>query len=291
MMHFLAESTQHLRGLLIKREASIGSYRRAEYADGEWGYQLTEDVKRQDVMVVASVLPDPRSLFDMLSLFRLLRDNKARSVSLTIPYLGYARQDHAEMGETELGIMVSELIRNLNPAKVNVLAPHSPKIVEHLGPNTNPFTVTELFAKAYVDEGTVIDAVVAPDEGARERCEAFAGAFDPAPEVVHIDKMRPEPNVAIAQELHGDVEEKNVVIFDDIIDTGGTVREAVNTVLDAGAQSVRVAATHGVLSSGARSMLKHLPVDDVKVTNSLEQERVKHIQTLDVTPTILELTE
>ncbi len=287
MKWFLAPSTAHLRDTLVARGEVLGEYDAIRFADGEHGYRLTEEVDRQAVALLASVTPDPASLFDLLALFRLLVDNGSRTPLVVIPYLGYARQDRpARAGEGSLGVMVAELLRDLHPPELRVCDVHSPRILEALGPRAIELSALPLFADRLA-HGERVDVVVAPDGGARRRAQTLANRFVPNAEVVVVEKTRPRPNVAVARTISGDVKGKHVVIVDDMIDTGGTICEAVRLVSERGALSIRLAATHGIFSQDARERIARLPVRDTWVTNSLPQPAHERIQVLDITPVLL----
>lgn len=287
MKWFLTPSTVHLRDTLVERGQALGGYETIRFADGEHSYRLTEDVNGQTVTLLASVTPDPTSLFDLLALFRLLEENGSHTPSVVIPYLGYARQDRpVRAGEGSLGVMVAELLRNLQPAELRVLDVHSPRILEALGPRAIELSALPLFAEQ-VARGEPVDVVVAPDTGARRRAQTLAAQLVPNAEVVIIEKSRPRPNVAVARTISGDVKGKHVVIVDDMIDTGGTICEAVRLVSERGARSIRLTATHGIFSQDARERISRLPVRDTWVTNSLPQPAHERIQVLDITPILL----
>ncbi len=287
MKWFLTSSTAHLRDALLARGEVLGGHETIRFADGEHGYRLTEVVKDQPVTLLASVTPDPTSLFDLLALFRLLVDNGAQTPSVVIPYLGYARQDRpARAGEGSLGVMVAELLRNLQPAELRVLDVHSPRIVDALGHRAIELSALPLFADQLA-RGERVDVVVAPDAGARRRAQALAARLVPNAEVVVVEKTRPRPNVAVAQTISGDVKGKCVVIVDDMIDTGGTICEAVRLVSERGARSIRLAATHGIFSQDARERIIRLPVCETWVTNSLPQPAHERMQVLDIAPILL----
>ena len=287
MKWFLTSSTAHLRDALVGHGEALGGYETVRFSDGEHGYRLTEDVNGQPVTLLASVTPDPASLFDLLALFRLLGDNGSQTPSVVIPYLGYARQDRpAQAGEGSLGVMVAELLRNLQPAELRVLDVHSPRIVEALGPRAIELSALPLFADQFA-RGEPVDVVVAPDAGARRRAQTLADRLVPKAEVAIVEKTRPRPNVAVARTISGDVKGKHVVIVDDMIDTGGTICEAVRLVSERGARSIRLAATHGIFSQDARERIIRRPVRDTWVTNSLPQPAHERIQVLDITPILL----
>jgi ribose-phosphate pyrophosphokinase len=130
------------------------------------------------------------------------------------------------------------------------------------------------------------DVVVSPDGGYLSRARQLAALFDPRPDVAVIDKVRPRPNVAIAKKLHGTVQGKEVVLLDDIIDTGRTLAEAIKLVFQEGAKKVRLAATHGIFSGDAKKRLFRFPVDEILVTNTLPQTRHPRIRILDIVPLI-----
>jgi ribose-phosphate pyrophosphokinase len=179
--------------------------------------------------------------------------------------------------------MVAELVRNLQPAELRVLDVHSPRILEALGPRAIELSALPLFAE-HLARGEPIDVVVAPDAGARRRAQALADRLVPQAEVVVVEKTRPRPNVAVARTIRGDVAGKRVVIVDDMIDTGGTICEAVRLVSEGGAGSIRLAATHGIFSADAGERIARLPVSDTWVTNSLLQPAHPRIRVLDITP-------
>jgi ribose-phosphate pyrophosphokinase len=110
----------------------------------------------------------------------------------------------------------------------------------------------------------------------------------PKPSLAVIEKVRPKPNVAIGKRLQGDVRGKDVLIVDDIIDTGGTLSEAVKLVSRNGARSIRLAATHGIFSGEARNRLARLPVNEILITNTLPQIMSSKIRILDIIPLILD---
>ena len=109
MKVFLTESTRHLRASLVRHGWAIGRYASSVFADRERGYLLKEEVAGESIAIIASVLPAPESLFDLLALHRLLVENGAAEITLIVPYLGYARQDRPDRkGAAGIGVMVAE---------------------------------------------------------------------------------------------------------------------------------------------------------------------------------------
>ncbi len=286
MKLFLAESAKHLKKNLIKHRYQVGQYESDLFSDGERGYRLKEMVKGESVVIIASILPNPGSLFEALALHRIAVENGSRKTTLVIPYLGYARQDRpCHSGEGSIGVMVVELLQTMNPSQLILLDVHSDLIRKAFRPFVRELSALPLIAHALAKHPPHV--IVSPDAGFVSGAERVAKLFKPKPALSVIEKVRPKPNVAIAKRLHGNVRGKDVLIVDDIIDTGGTLSEAVKLVSQNGARSIRLAATHGIFSGQARDRLSRLPIKEVLVTNTLPQTRSPKIRVLDISPLIL----
>ena len=286
MKLFLAHSAEHLRRFLEKHEVHIARHERFFFADQERGYRLREKVKGKRAAIIACVLPDPESLFELLALHRVIRENGATRIDVVIPYLGYARQDRPDReGEASIGLMVAELIRSLKGSRLIFFDLHSPRIRKTLGRSIVELSGFPLFVEA-LSNGSP-EVIVSPDAGSVSRARQLAKLFRPRPEVAVVEKLRPRSNVAIARRLHGNVREKDVLVVDDIIDTGGTIAEAVRLITQQGSGHIQIAATHGIFSGDAIERLTKLPVNEILVTNTLPQVPHPRIRTLDVVPLIL----
>lgn len=286
MKYYLTDSTEHLRSSLLRHGCAVGRYEVSAFADRERRYRLKGEVTGQPVAIVASILPDPGTLFDLLALHRLLRENGAAEIDLIVPYLGYARQDRpAGRGEASIGVMVGELLRWMKPSRLVIFDVHSERIRKALGPSAVELSALPLFAAALAKRPP--EVIVSPDAGSVPRARRLAGLLESKPEVALIDKIRPRPNVAYAKRLHGNVRGKEVLIVDDMIDTGGTLAEAVKLLGEQGAAGVRIAATHGLFSAGALDRLASLPVGEILITNTLPQVRRPKLRRLDIVPLLL----
>lgn len=286
MKLFFTSSTRHLHRSFLRLGSDISRYECYVFADGERGYRLRESVKGKSVGIIASILPNPETLFELMALNRSLLENGAGRTTLVIPYLGYARQDRpSRPGEGSIGVMVAELIRNMKPSKLILVDVHSNAIRKVLRRNATEISALPLFANALEKEEP--DVIVSPDAGSIARAERMASLLRPHPQVATIDKVRPYPNVAVAKRLRGDVYRKKVVIVDDIIDTGGTLSEAVKLVSQNGSKSICLAVTHGIFSGDARDRLSLLPIKEIMLTNTLHQIRHPKIRILNIVPVIL----
>jgi ribose-phosphate pyrophosphokinase len=283
MNYYLTDSTEHLRSPLLRHGCALGRYEVSVFADRERRYRLKGEVTGQAVAIVASILPDPETLFDLMALHRLLKENGAAEISLIVPYLGYARQDRpAGRGEASIGVMVVELLRRLKPSRLVVFDVHSERIRKALGPSVIELSALPLFAAALVKRPPGV--IVSPDAGSVPRARRLAALLPSRPEIAVIDKVRPRPNVAYAKRLRGDVRGKEALIVDDMIDTGGTLAEAVKLLRERGAAGVRIAATHGLFSAGALDRLAGLHAGEILITNTLPQVRRSKLRRLDIVP-------
>jgi ribose-phosphate pyrophosphokinase len=287
MKLFLAETAKHLRRNLKKYGCETAQYESYGFADGERGYRLKESVRGESVVLIASILPNPGSLFEIMVLHHLALENGARETTLVIPYLGYARQDRpTKSGEGSIGIMVVEWLQKMNPSQLILFDVHSDLIRKAFRPFVTELSALPLIANALAKHPP--DVIVSPDTGFVSRAKSLQKLLKSKPSLGVIEKIRPKRNVAIAKHLHGDVRGKDVLIVDDMIDTGGTLSEAVKLVSQKGAQNIRLAATHGIFSRGARDRLSRLPVEEVLITNTLPQIRDKKTRILDITPLVLD---
>ncbi len=287
MKLFLASSAKHLKQNLKKYGCEIGKYESYAFADGERGYRLMENVRGDLVVLIASILPNPESLFEIVALHRLAVENGARETTIVIPYLGYARQDRpTRPGEGSIGIMVIELLQKMNPSQLILMDVHSNLIRKTFRPFVTELSALPLIANALTKHPP--DVIVSPDAGFVSGARTLQKLLKPKPSLAVIEKVRPKPNVAIGKRLQGDVRGKDVLIVDDIIDTGGTLSEAVKLVSQNGAKSIRLAATHGIFSGEARNRLARLPVKETLITNTLPQIMSSKILILDIIPLILD---
>ena len=287
MKLFLSDSARHLRQNIRKHGLEIGQYESYAFADGERGYRLREDVRGESFVLIASVLPNPESLFEILAFHRLACENGARHTVFLVPYLGYARQDRpGGPGEGSIGSMVLESLQKMNPSKLILFDVHSDLIRKAFRPFVTELSALSLIANALAKHPP--DVIVSPDAGFVSRAAKLQKLLKPKPSLAVIEKVRPRRNVAIAKHLHGDVRRKDVLIVDDMIDTGGTLSEAVKLVSENGAHNIRLAATHGIFSRDARERLIRLPIKEVLITNTLPQTRSPRIRILDISPLVVD---
>jgi ribose-phosphate pyrophosphokinase len=182
--------------------------------------------------------------------------------------------------------MVLESLQKMNPSKLILFDVHSDLIRKAFRPFVTELSALSLIANALARHPP--DVIVSPDAGFVSRTAKLQKLLEPKPSLAVIEKVRPRRNVAIAKHLHGDVRGKDVLIVDDMIDTGGTLSEAVKLVSENGAHNIRLAATHGIFSRNARERLIRLPIKEALITNTLPQIRSPRIRILDISPLVVD---
>lgn len=237
------------------------------FPDGE---RLARIEARLDdhVVLLHDLRPDER-IVEALSACDAAREAGAETVTLAVPYLAYARQDRSfEHGE---GVTSRALYRALsaNADRLVTVDPHTSDVLGFFeGPTVGATAVPEL-ADALGDHG--VDSVLAPDEGARGRASDVAERLGCSAD--HLEKTRHSAEEVSMTPAALDVAGETVAIVDDIISTGGTMSAATRHLLDAGAERVLVAATHGVFAEGADKRLDDAGVDELVVTDAIDGDR------------------
>ncbi|MBI3736936.1 ribose-phosphate pyrophosphokinase [Candidatus Sumerlaeota bacterium] len=254
------------------------------FSDGETAVKILNNVRGADTYVIQSTCtPVNDNLMELLLTIDALHRASAERINVIVPYYGYARQDRKDQGRVALSAkVVANLLVASGADRVVCLDLHSAQIqgffdipVDHL--IATPVLVDYIKTHNLVDKDTV---VVSPDVGNVKRARNYATALD-APLVI-VDKRRPKPNVSEVMNIIGEVKGKRCFIFDDLIDTAGTLCNAAEALIEEGAKSVYACATHAVLSGKARERLSGSVIEKVIVTNSILQTNGKTLSKLEI---------
>ena len=247
-------------------DLSPGKAEILRYPNGEMHAVVHEDVLEQDCLLIGSVAPPDGQLLGVLTLADAIKHRGARLIQTFLPYLGYARQDKPRLGESSGIMFVGSLLKAAGISKVITIDIHSELAVRLLGiPAASP-SAAPLFAPAIRDLSWGDVSIVAPDEGAVGRCRAAAetlglGRRPPA----HLVKKRIDGVQHL--ELVGEVG-KQVLIIDDIIDTGKTLVSACSILKNKGVEDIAIAVTHGLFTGLAWKQLFELRVRALFVSDS-----------------------
>ncbi|WP_320141301.1 ribose-phosphate pyrophosphokinase [uncultured Cohaesibacter sp.] len=250
-------------------EISDVSVRR--FADQEIFIEVHENVRGQDVFVVQPTsYPANDHLMELLILIDALRRASARRITAVVPYFGYARQDRKPGPRTPISAkLVSNLISNAGADRVLTLDLHAAQIQGFFDIPTDNLYAAPVFSRDILERNEVEDVmVVSPDVGGVVRARALAKRIG-APLAI-VDKRRERAGESEVMNIIGDVSGRNCVLVDDIIDSGGTLCNAAEALINKGAASVTAYITHGVLSGGAVARITASKLRELVITDSIE---------------------
>jgi ribose-phosphate pyrophosphokinase len=239
------------------------------FSDGEIYIQIEENVRGSDVFVVQPTCPPvDRHLMELIFMLDALKRASAERITAVLPYYGYARQDRKDKPRVPISAkVVASMLERAGANRVLAVDLHAAQIQGFFDIPVDHLFASPVMIDYFRGLGIPNLTVVSPDAGGVERARAFAKRLD-APLAI-IDKRREQVNVAEVMHIIGDVEDRNCVIFDDLIDTAGTLVKGSEALLAAGAASVSAAATHPLLSGPAIERICGSPLKEVVVTNSI----------------------
>lgn len=272
----------------------LGQVEVRKFSDAEIFVEIKENVRGRACYAVQSTCnPVNDNLMELLIMIDALKRASAKEISAVIPYYGYARQDRKVQPRTPISAkLVADLLTSAGATRVVTMDLHAAQIQGFFNiPVDNLFSspvILEYLKSLNLPAQDVV--MVSPDAGGVERARAYAKHLHCS--VALIDKRRVGPNVAKAMNIIGDVNGKTAIIVDDMIDTAGTLTEAVGACLSHGATAVYAAATHGVLSGPAVERLTASPIKEVIVTDTIPLSeagrKCTKIRQLSVAPILAE---
>jgi len=240
------------------------------FADGECSVEFHENIRGEDVFIVQSTsTPVNDNLMELMIMIDAAKRSSARRITAVIPYFGYARQDRKSASRTPITAkLVANLLTEAGADRILTMDLHAGQIQGFFDIPVDDLTSRIAFAKDIernVDttEGCVF---VSPDAGGTVRARKFADMFHG--DIAIVDKRRPKAGVSEVMNIIGEVNGQHAILVDDIVDSGGTLCNAAQAIMDAGALSVRAYITHGVLTGEAcekveASVLEELVVTDI----------------------------
>lgn len=240
------------------------------FADGEVLLSAEDTVRNKDVYVVSSVsTPVNDSLMQLLIFVDSLKRASARSITVAITYYGYARQDRKAAGRQPIGAkLVADLLQTAGVSKVIAVDLHNPSIQGFFDTPLDDLKGQYIIAPQIKKAGKF--TVASPDHGGAVRARVLANLISNTVHIAIVDKRRTGANQSEVMNVLGDVNGKNVVIIDDMIDTGGTIIKAAEALKKAGAEKIIVAATHGIFSNGFAAFEAAEHINQVIITDSIE---------------------
>lgn len=254
------------------------------FSDGEICLNMNETVRGCDVFVVQSTnSPVNDNLMELLIMIDALRRASAGRITAVIPYYGYARQDRkAKSRDPITAKLVANLITAAGADRVLTMDLHAAQIQGYFDIPLDHLLGGSILAD-YFNEKEIEDlVVVSPDLGSVARSRKFANSLKGEVPIAIIDKRRPKANVCEVMNIIGEVEGKNVILLDDMIDTAGTIVNAANALKEFGAKEVYACCTHGVLSGPAIERIANSAISELIVLDTIQLPEEKQIDKIKV---------
>ena len=241
------------------------------FADGEIYVEINENIRGNSIFVIQSIsTPANDNLMELLICIDALRRSSAKNITAVIPYFGYARQDRKVVPRTAISAkLVSNLITNAGAHRIVTVDLHAGQIQGFFDIPVDNLFSTPIFSKhikKYISNKNII--CVAPDVGGVERARALGQKLNIGLAIV--DKRRPAPGKSQVMNIIGNVKEKNCLLVDDIIDSGGTIVNAAKVLKEKGAKDVYVYVTHGVLSGNAVEQINNSKIKKLILTDTID---------------------
>ncbi|MEH7438568.1 ribose-phosphate diphosphokinase [Neobacillus drentensis] len=281
----LAEEMAQILGCELGRSSV------SRFSDGEIHINIEESVRGSEVYLVQSTSqPGNEYIMELLIMIDALKRASARAINVVIPYYGYARQDRkARSREPITAKLIANLLEKAGAHRVLTMDLHAPQIQGFFDIPVDQLLGVPILSDYFESKGLEDVVVVAPDNGGVTRARKMASRLH-AP-IALVDKRRPKPNVAEIMNIVGNIEGKNAILIDDLIDTAGTITLAANALMEKGAKAVYACCTHPVLSGPAVSRIEASPIKELVVTNTIElpeEKMISKITSLSVAPLLAE---
>jgi len=250
----------------------LGKFRKNMFSDGEFQVCYEESIRGRRIFIIGSTMPPNDNLMEMLLMIDAAKRASARHITAVMPYFGWARQDRKDQPRVPIAAkMVAKLLQAAGATRIMTMDLHADQIqgffevpVDHL------YASTVLLP--YIEAMKLEDITIAsPDMGGSKRAYAYSKFLNS--EVVICYKQRKKANVIETMELIGNVEGRNVILVDDMVDTAGTLTRAANLMMEKGAVSVRAIASHPILSGAAYERIEESALEELIVTDSIPLQK------------------
>jgi ribose-phosphate pyrophosphokinase len=259
-----------LGGVTIKR-----------FSDGEIFVKIDENVRGRDLYIVQTTCPPADNIMELLLMLDAARRASAERITAVIPYFGYARQDRKDQPRVAIGAkLVANMIVAAGAHRVLSVDFHQHQLQGFFDVPVDHLYAAPVFTKYFLEKRLENLVVVSPDVGSAKMARGFAKRLNATMGI--IDKRRPTANVSEVMHVIGDVEGKDCLLSDDMIDTAGTMAEAARALKERGARDVYACATHALLSGPAVERLANAPFKEIVVTNTMPVPEDKRFPALTV---------
>jgi len=292
---FSGRATRYLaEKIAFSYSQPLGEVQVTVFSDGEFNTSFEENLRGRDVFIVQSTFPPAENLFELLMLVDAAKRASARQIIAVMPYFGFARQDRKDKPRVPITAkLIANLITAAGVNRIITIDLHADQIQGFFDLPVDHLYASSIFLP-YIKSMNLPNLVFAsPDTGGTRRAAAYAKAMDASFVICY--KQRLKANLVETMQLIGDVKGKDVILLDDIIDTGGTITKAAQIMVDNGAASVRCMATHPILSGNAYDRLENSAFDEIIVTDTIPLKRpsskIKVLTTADLLADVIKRVE
>lgn len=250
----------------------LGSMKIEHFADGEFEVCFEESVRGCEVYLVQSTFPNCDNLMELLLMIDAAKRASAKSVIAVMPYFGWARQDRKDKPRVSIAAkLVSDMLVTAGVDRVITMDLHADQIQGFFNVPVDHLYASSVFIP-YIQSLKLDDMVIAtPDVGGAKRANSYAKYLDVPLVLCH--KQRAKANVVAKMTVIGDVQDKNVILVDDMVDTAGTITKAANLMMENGAKSVRALCTHAIMSDPATQRVEDSALTEMIFTNSIPYKK------------------
>lgn len=283
---FAGKATEELaRKIATAYGQPLGKVERYRFSDGELQASYEESIRGHSVFIIQSTMPSADNLMELLLLIDAAKRASASHIVAVIPYYGYARQDRKDKPRVAIGAkLVADMLTTAGATRVMTMDLHADQIQGFFNVPFDHLYGSTIFLP-YIKSLQLDNlTIAAPDMGGSKRANAYAKHLKA--EMVICYKQRAKANVVESMTAIGEIEGRNIILIDDLVDTGGTLCKAADMMLDRGALSVRAICTHPVLSGNAYENIENSKLKELIVTDTIplkkECSKIKVISVADL---------
>lgn len=251
----------------------LGKCEIRRFSDGEIWVKYSENIRGLDVFIVQSTGTPADNLLELLIMIDAARRSSANKITAVIPYFGYARQDRKDQPRVSITAkLIANLITVAGADRVITMDLHAGQVQGFFDIPFDHLYASAVFVRSLSKQKFENLVVASPDVGGIKLARAYAKRFNA--DLVVVDKRRPQANVSEIINVIGEVKDKNIIIVDDLIDTAGTLTQAVHKFKERGAKSIIGICTHAVFSGGAVDLINKAPIEKLYVTDTHHNPKI-----------------
>jgi ribose-phosphate pyrophosphokinase len=249
----------------------LGKVNFSRYSDGEYQPSFEESIRGTRIFIIGSTNPSSDNLMEMLLMLDAAKRASARHITAVLPYYGWARQDRKDKPRVPIAAkLVAKMLETAGATRIITMDLHADQIQGFFEKPVDHLFASTIFLPHLRQLNLPNLCIASPDMGGSKRAYTYSKALES--DVVICYKQREKANVISHMELIGEVQGKNVVLVDDMVDTAGTLTKAADLMVERGALSVRAITTHGLLSGNAYERIENSKLTELIITDSISKE-------------------